>query len=129
MNPGAARVLEADTALDDGIRCMKEQSWERALLHRGNGNWWLVERRELEKAQRSGQGESLLGKAATTTLRSTKLVVRLHPDLALDTAMRMLGAYPILPVVSRVNPNQLLGTLTLDDVHRAYGIAEPPAPE
>ena len=43
--------------------------------------------------------------------------------------MRMLGTYPILPVVSRVNPNQLLGTLTLDDVHRAYGIAEPPAPE
>ncbi len=70
-----------------------------------------------------------MGKAAGSTLPAAKLVVRLYPDLPLDTAMRMLGTYPILPVVSRVNPNQLLGTLTLDDVHRAYGIAEPPAPE
>ena len=39
MNPGAARVLDADMTLDDGIGRMKEQSWERALLRRGNGNW------------------------------------------------------------------------------------------
>ena len=129
MNPGTARVLEADATLDEGIRCMKEQSWERALLHRGNGNWWSVERSELEQAQGPGQGSIPLGKAAASTLPAAKLVVRLYPDLPLDTAMRMLGAYPILPVVSRVNRNQLLGTLTLDDVHRAYGIAESPAPE
>ena len=58
MNPGAARVIEADMTLDDGIGLMKEQSWERALLRRGNGNWWSVERSELEQEQGSGQGST-----------------------------------------------------------------------
>jgi hypothetical protein len=29
-------------------------------------------------------------------------------------------------VTSRANPNRLLGTLTLEDIHRAYGIYQAP---
>jgi CIC family chloride channel protein len=47
---------------------------------------------------------------------------RLYPDLPLDAAMRVLGEYPLLPVVSRTDPTKLIGTITLADVHRAYGI-------
>jgi hypothetical protein len=34
----------------------------------------------------------------------------------------MLGPHAILPVSNRARPEQLMGTLTLEDVHRAYGI-------
>ena len=65
------------------------------------------------------------GDSDKTVYRALPLrtVVRLYPDLSLDSALRLLGNYPILPVVSRANANQLLGVITLRDVHAAYGIA------
>ena len=44
----------------------------------------------------------------------------LHPDQPLDTALRLIGEWPILPVVHRANVRQLLGVLSLEDVVRAY---------
>lgn len=48
--------------------------------------------------------------------------VSLFPDEPLDAAMRLLAAQPSIQVVSRLQPDKVLGVLTLDDVHRAYGI-------
>jgi chloride channel protein, CIC family len=45
-----------------------------------------------------------------------------YPDLPLDAALRLFGAHPVLPVVSRRETTRLLGMLTVDDVLRAYGI-------
>ncbi len=49
---------------------------------------------------------------------------QLYPDEPLDAALRLLSMRPLVKVVSRLQPDEILGTLTLDDVHRAYGIAE-----
>ncbi len=46
----------------------------------------------------------------------------LYPDEPLDAALRLLSVEPVVEVVSRLEPDEVLGTLTLDDVHRAYGI-------
>jgi CBS domain-containing protein len=43
-----------------------------------------------------------------------------HQDLPLDTALRIIGQWPIVPVVHRANYQQLLGVLSLDDIVRAY---------
>ena len=47
-----------------------------------------------------------------------------HPDEPLDTILRLLARHPIVPVVSRLNPQHRLGAVTLADVHRAYGLRE-----
>jgi hypothetical protein len=47
--------------------------------------------------------------------------MRLYPDEPLDAALRLLSLQPRVQVISRVRP-EVLGTLTLEDVHRAYGI-------
>ena len=52
----------------------------------------------------------------------------LHPDHALDTALRTFGPYEALPVVSRENVKRVLGVLRLTDVLRTYGIQGRPAP-
>jgi CIC family chloride channel protein len=52
----------------------------------------------------------------------------LHPDHALDTALRLFGARQILPVVSRQDVTKVLGELAVDDVLRAYGIRPPEHP-
>ena len=43
-----------------------------------------------------------------------------YPDHRLDTALRLMGEWPFLPVVHRANLQQLLGVISLDDVMRAY---------
>ena len=50
--------------------------------------------------------------------------MRLYPDEPLDAALRLLSLQPSIQVISRLGPDDVLGTLTLEDVHRAYGIAD-----
>ncbi len=51
-----------------------------------------------------------------------KAGAQLYPDEPLDAALRVLSVEPVIEVISRLEPDEVLGTLTLDDVHRAYGI-------
>jgi hypothetical protein len=48
------------------------------------------------------------------------------PYRLLEAARLLLASSPMLPVVTRTRPHRLVGTLTVEDVHRAYGIAPPP---
>ena len=43
-----------------------------------------------------------------------------HPDHPLDTAIRYIYDWLVLPVVHRANPSQLLGVVSLPDVLSAY---------
>jgi CIC family chloride channel protein len=57
--------------------------------------------------------------------------MRLFPDEPLDAALRLLAVRPRIQVVSRIDPDQVIATLSLGDVHQAYGIngeSQPPAP-
>ncbi len=48
-------------------------------------------------------------------------------DHPLDTALRVMGEWPLFPVVHRANLQELLGVVSLDDVmraHRGAGIGE-----
>ncbi len=47
---------------------------------------------------------------------------RLYPDVPLEAALSLLALSPVLPVVTRTRPHRIVGTLTLEDVHRAYGL-------
>jgi chloride channel protein, CIC family len=49
-----------------------------------------------------------------------------YPDDTLDAALRLLSVSPVVGVISRLEPDEILGTLTLEDVHRAYGIEKSP---
>jgi len=47
---------------------------------------------------------------------------RVYPDLSLDAVLHLFGSRTSLPVVSRAYSRQILGVVTLDSIHRAYGI-------
>jgi hypothetical protein len=117
MKTGSARVLAGGTSVSRALEEMKAQNLPNCLVSSGWGKWSWVSKDDLEKAIKAGKGEQKLESAV-----ALRPVIRLYPDLSLDSALRILGLYPILPVSNRANPNQLLGTLTLDDVHQAYGI-------
>ena len=46
----------------------------------------------------------------------------IYPDVPLDAALRLLADHPILIVANRDDPAKPIGVLSLEDVHRAYGI-------
>jgi CIC family chloride channel protein len=51
--------------------------------------------------------------------------MHLFPDDTLDAALRMLSLQDTIQVVSRINPDRVLGVITLSDVEKAYGIEMP----
>ncbi len=119
MQTGSRRVFPSTTPVETALNRMREQQLGTVLIGVHGKGWSWVDLDDVTEAIEKGQGSQTLWKAL-----SVRAVVRLYPDLSLDSAMRVLATYPILPVSSRANPNLLLGTLTLEDVHRAYGIPE-----
>jgi CIC family chloride channel protein len=119
MQAGAGRVFPSSTPVETAFQRMREQKLETALIGVHGKGWSWLELEDISKAMEKGKSAETVWKAL-----SVRAVVRLYPDLSLDSAMRLLATYPILPVSSRANPNLLLGTLTLEDVHKAYGIPE-----
>jgi CIC family chloride channel protein len=119
MSSDSSKVLQARTSVRDALKKMDAAGMQQALVAADWGQWSWVDRKDLAKAIEAGQGDEGVDQAVMA-----RAVVRLYPDLSLDSAMRLLGPYPILPVSSRANSNRLLGTLTLNDVHRAYGLTK-----
>jgi CIC family chloride channel protein len=48
----------------------------------------------------------------------------IYPDVPLDSAMRLLAQHRLLQVTSRNDRTTPIGVLSLEDVHRAYGLIE-----
>jgi CIC family chloride channel protein len=94
-----------------------EQSTEPLLLFRSlDGVWRGVTRKKL--AEMADQGDSELPLKAAAAQNS--LAPLLHPDHPLDTALRHIYDWPLLPVVHRADPAQLQGVVSLSDILNAY---------
>ena len=111
-------VIQKEVTVAEALDVSRRESSQALLVELRYGQWAWIERREMERAWSEGEGE----RAIHETLR-VRPVIRTHPDVPLDQALRKLAVYPLLPVASRVNPSFMVGTLSLSDVHRAYGIS------
>ncbi|HWQ56696.1 MAG TPA: chloride channel protein, partial [Bryobacteraceae bacterium] len=107
-------VLDASVTLREAEAGMEAAGTPLALVRDGRGGWGCLTRERLEGA---GPPEATLVEALELTP-----CPRVYPDMPVDAALRLLGAYPILPVASRTEPGRLAGAVTLADVHRAYGV-------
>jgi chloride channel protein, CIC family len=94
-----------------------EQSTEPLLLFRSpDGLWRGVTRKKLADMAEQGDTELPLKDAAA----QNSLAPLLHPDHPLDTALRHIYDWPLLPVVHRADPAQLQGVVSLPDILSAY---------
>ena len=114
----AHAVFGPHTTVLTAVELMKEAGDAFRLVKTSHAEWTWACRSELEKSIAEGQGDADL----KDVLHHVP-APRLYPDVALDNVLRVIGGQPILPVVSRANKNELVGTITLDDIHRRYGIA------
>jgi CIC family chloride channel protein len=113
QSPG--RRLPPDLAVSEALVRMQEATTEYGLVRAAGADWHYVTRAQLREAT-----------DPTMTLRNLpggRPALRTYPDASLDSALRLLGRCPILLVSNRVNPHHVIGTLTLEDVHGAYGLS------
>lgn len=119
MQRGTILTLSVDMSVDAALSALRSAALPYGLVSVERSSWSSVTLEDLEAAAHQGRGAMALREAFP--LAPTP---RLYPDLALDTALRLLGSHPLLPVLNRARPGQVLGVITLEDIHRAYGIQQ-----
>ncbi len=111
MRPAVGQVLTRNMSVHQALQKVKGSAQEFFVVGMGGMDWRGVSRSELLAMPDSNQ-----------PLRAVLLhrIPYVHPDFTLDTALRLIGQWQVVPVVHRADFQQLLGVLSLDDIVRAY---------
>ena len=117
MQPRTVPVFSQHTPVVLALAELTQKGVPHSFVHKDGGSWSLLDEEDLQAASESGKDNTALGNAFPLEETPT-----LHPDMPLDHALRAIGSRPILPVCSRIGRQEILGTLTLENIHQAYGI-------
>ena len=119
MRPPVGQTLTGDLTLEEAQERVRGSAQEFFLVSMGGHHWGGI--------SRAGLLDIVPNAELTLSRVAADHLPYLHPDHPLDTALRLMGEWPLLPVVHRANLQQLLGVVSLGDVMRAYrgaGIGE-----
>lgn len=114
MRPGNGIVFNEDH-LADMLRQAESATTPQFLFWQRVGGWRIVARDEL--------CQWMPGESGTVEIPSRGPVPQLYPDQHLDEALRIIGEWPIVPVVNRANLVKLEGVLSLGDILHKYRIS------
>ena len=93
-----------------------ETCTEETLLVRLRPHGWSsISREEVQVFLREGKESESVG-----SLVQSRAIPSLHPDLPLDTALRYVDRFHMIPVVNRANVRELEGVVTKRDVLDRY---------
>ncbi len=112
MRPPLGQTLTGRMKLAEAQQKVQGSAQEFFVVGMGGDEWSGITRAEL--LDLVANADVPLSRVLTHSLPV------LHPDHPLDTALRLMGEWPLLPVVHRANTQQLLGVVSLNDVMRAY---------
>ncbi len=116
MLPMPATVLAAADYVDASARRVQDSADSTFLVRMHPSGWNIITKDQLQRLFQEGKGELTLGSALTA-----HSVPSLYPDLPLDSALRYVNDYPLVPVVNRANSLQLEGVISRDSVFAKYG--------
>jgi chloride channel protein, CIC family len=112
-------VLNAEDTVERAVRLSAQATHEALLVRIRPNGWSTLTKAEIKALMEAGKG----GQTVESVL-SEDPVPSLHPDLPLDTALRYVDRWPLVPVVNRANLKELEGVITQRDVlerYREYG--------
>ena len=108
-------LLNIEDPLRWSLAQAEKSQEEFVIVEDGVGKWFGIKKEELRRqASAAREGASL------RTVILDEPLPHVHPDHALEEALRRLGDLPILPVVNRANFHKLEGVVGLPDILRAY---------
>src|ERR1700691_3703724 len=116
MLPVPATILNAQDYVDANARRIQDSPDSTFLVRVHPNGWTTVSREQLQRFFREGKGELMLG-----SVLSPQSLPSLYPDLPLDSALRYVNLYPLIPVVNRADSRRLEGVISRDSVFTKYG--------
>jgi chloride channel protein, CIC family len=115
MLPPPAIILNASDYVDAAARRIEDSKETIFLIRLQPSGWSAISRDEVVRRLREGKGEHTLG-----SLISTQPLPYLFPDLPLDSALRFVQTFPIIPVANRADPHKLEGIVSSQSVFAKY---------
>ena len=120
MRPVDGPVLDAQTTVDAALAEAGASTAENLLVRLSPGGWGAVTKQELRALAAEEQGGSTLGSLASSSLAAIGPIPFLHPDHPLETALRYVDRWPVVPVVNRADFRKLEGVISERDVLERY---------
>jgi CIC family chloride channel protein len=115
MQPVKGPVLDGSDTLDKALREVDHRDIGNVLVRLSPSGWTSITPEQLQAFAAAGKRGSSLG----SLLPSGQLPV-LHPDHPLETALRYVDRWPVIPVVSRADFRKLEGVVSQRDVLERY---------
>jgi len=115
MRPAGTAVLDEKDVIDHVVQGLDAKSPGVLLVRLNPTGWSTVTRKELETIVKEGKGGLTLGSVV-----ARPEIPYLHPDHPLETALRYVDRWPLVPVVSRADFRKLEGVVSQEDVLERY---------
>jgi chloride channel protein, CIC family len=116
MLPIPKTILNAQDYVDASARRVQDSTDSTFLVRMHPSGWNIISGDLLQRLFREGKGEHTL--SSILTIQS---LPSLYPDLPLESALRYVNDYPLVPVVNRANSRQLEGVVSRESVFQKYG--------
>jgi CIC family chloride channel protein len=115
MQPSNAPLLESDDTLAKAVREIDQSKSEYLLVRLSPTGWSTISKEQVLTVSGDGNGETKLAQLLPLTR-----VPYLHPDHPLETALRYVDRWPVVPVVSRADYRKLEGVVSQRGVLERY---------
>lgn len=115
MRSAPIAVLDGQETVDRAVQQMDGAQEETLLVRLNPSGWGSVTRHDLNTMLNEGKGQLSL-----SSLVIIKRIPYLHPDHPLETALRYVDRWQLVPVVSRADVRKLEGVVSQRDVLERY---------
>jgi CIC family chloride channel protein len=115
MRTPSCPVLDADDTIERVQKAFERCTEEILLVRLRPQGWSSIGRDEVQVFLREGKGTATIG-----ALVQARAIPSLHPDQPLDTSLRYVDRFAVVPVVNRANLRKLEGVVTQRDVLERY---------
>ena len=116
MLPVPPIILSAQDYVDANFHRVQNSNEAAFLVRMHPSGWSTVTRDQLQRFYREGKGELTLA-----SVLPPQSLPSLYPDLPLDSALRYVNDYVLIPVVNRADSKRLEGVVSRESVFKKYG--------
>jgi chloride channel protein, CIC family len=108
-------ILSAQDYVDANFHRVQNSPEVAFLVRMHPSGWSIATREQLQRFYREGKGELTLA-----SVLPAQTLPSLYPDLPLDSALRYVNDYPLVPVVNRADSKRMEGVVTRESVFKKY---------
>jgi CIC family chloride channel protein len=115
MRPASGPVLSPEETVEHALLEAESAGAESLLVRLSPSGWSSITTEELRT-----MSDAEVGGVSVSSLLNGRQIPYLHPDHPLETALRYVNRWPMVPVVNRANFRKLEGVITERDVLERY---------